>query len=52
MKQRVVLPHAEPEGDEERGQRDNQPAAQLLQMIDDRQPIVMLYVPDGDGHDL
>ena len=35
-KQRVVLPHAEAERDGDRRERDDEPRAQLMQVLDDR----------------
>ena len=41
VKQRVVLPHAEAERDRDRRQRDDQPRAQLLEVADDAEPLLV-----------
>ena len=51
VKQRVVLPHAEAKRHGERRQRDDQPRAQLLKVIDDADAIFIPDAPDGDGHE-
>ena len=44
VQQRVVLPEATREGDRQGGRTDDQPRAELIQMVDDAQAILM---PDG-----
>ena len=44
VQQRVVLPEANPEGDGQHDPADDQPRAELIEVLDDAQPI---FVPDG-----
>ena len=50
VKQLVVLPEAEDERDPERDRADHEPRAQLVEVIDDRQPIVVTDRLEGGRH--
>jgi hypothetical protein len=45
----VVLPEAETKRDAEREQTDEQTRAQLVEVLDERQPLVVTYRPNATG---
>src|SRR6185312_12226033 len=49
--QRVVLPERDAEADQERGQADDQPCAELVEVLDEAQAVVIGDRPQrGTGH--
>ncbi len=50
VQQRLVLPEAEPEGDDERDRDDDQSLAQLVEMVDDAEPVLVTDGAENSGH--
>ncbi|HEX4116912.1 MAG TPA: hypothetical protein VHY18_13680 [Solirubrobacteraceae bacterium] len=48
--QLMVLPHAEPKRQRDRGDRDDQPRAQLAQVVDEAEPLLIADAADGNSH--
>ena len=50
VEQQVVLPEAEAEGHGQRGEADEQPSAQLVEVVDDAQAILVADGPENPRH--
>ena len=50
VQQRVVLPHAEGERRRDHGQADDQPRAQLLEVVDHAEVLLVPDPSNGDSH--